>query len=239
MKEGFVREDGKIFWKKCKEKGEIWLTSEQYQKWCETRKNYRQRCAQEYYKRREKLNPMDRPYFGKYDFSRNLYYIGVSSSGKEVWVNKQRYENLLERRKKYRSKYAQRLQEEPKTNLKLGDVHPDNPNLYVILLIGNKPFFGSKEKLAERRNSLRRSGIKRDIKYKHKRKQILEQLGENRIHRGAYDLKTGLVFWEYSQNGKERWFPVDHFHKLRIADCEKRKRVRQRKKVLNDPHEMS
>jgi hypothetical protein len=164
--------------------------------------------AREYYKRREKLNEMDRPYFGKYDFSRNLYYIGVSSAGKEVWINKQRYENLLERRKKYRSNYVKKLQQEPKTNLKFGDPHPDDPNLFVIIMVGNKPFFGPKERLDIRRECLRRTGVKRDIKDRHKRKQILEQLGENRIPRGAYDLETGLVFWEYSQNGKEKdWTP--------------------------------
>lgn len=239
MKEGFVREDGMVFWKNSKEKGEIWLRPEQYSKWCETRKKYRERCAREYYKRREKLNEMDRPYFGKYDFSRNLYYIGVSSAGKEVWINKQRYENLLERRKKYRSNYVKKLQQEPKTNLRFGDPHPDDPNLFVILMIGNKPFFGPKERLDKRRECLRRTGVKRDIKDKHKRKQILEQLGENRIPRGAYDLETGLVFWEYSQNGKERWMPVEEFHRLRTKGCEKRKSNRMRKKLLSIDQKMA
>jgi len=234
MKEGFVREDGKVFWKSCKEKGDIWLTPEQYQKWCDTRKRYRQRCAQEYYKRREKQNPMDRNYFGKYDFARNLYFVGISSAGKEVWVNKDRLEKILERKKRYKKNYIKKLQEAPKNNLKFGDQHPDDPNLYVYLIVGNKPFFGTKEKLEERKKALRKSGILRDIKYKHKRKDILQKLGDNRIHRGAYDLTTGLVFWEYTQTGNEKWLPVDQFHKLRLADCEKRKRDRQRKKLLSN-----
>lgn len=234
MKEGFVREDGKVFWKNCKKKGEIWLTQEQYKKWCETRSKYRQRCAEEYYKRREKQNPMDRAFFGKYDFSRNLYFVGISSAGKEMWVNKERFENILQRRKKNKSNYIKRLQKAPETNFKFGDQHPNDNNLYVYLIVGNKPFFGTKDKLEKRRKSLRKTGILRDIKYKHKRKDILERLGEKRIHRGAYDLETGLVFWEYSQNGKERWLPVDHFHKLRTAGCQKRKKNRQHKKLLSN-----
>jgi hypothetical protein len=232
MREGHVREDGMVFWKNCKKAGEIWIKPESYKKRCETRKKYRKTCAEDYRERQAKKNPMDRSYFGKYDFSKNKYFIGISNSGKEVWVTKDKFDKAVETRRKTKAAHLQRVRSLPKTGLKLGDVHPDDPNLFVIFFSGNKPHYGDKQRLEERKKRLRQHGRLRDVKNTKKRRQALEAMGDNRLSCGAVNPLTGLVFWEYSRTVKEIWLPLDEFHRRRNRHLESRRKLRINQKEL-------
>ena len=232
MKCGTVRDDGKVLWRNSKEKGQIWLTAEQYKKRIETIREYRRKSAAAYYARREKINPIDRPYFGKYDFASNTYYAGISSAGKEVWMPKEKFERFAERKKKHKQKHVEKLKALPKTNAKIGDPHPDNKNLFVVYINGNKPIYGDKEKLRKRRESQLRSYKIRDQRNRKMKREMLERLGENRIYRGCYDIKTGKVFWEYDNAGREIWIDEDIFFKKRQHAIDKRKNARLKQKGL-------
>lgn len=226
MKKGTVREDGKMYWCSSKRKGEIWLTPEQYAKWDESVRNYRRKCQQAYYERREKINPSDRSYIGKYNPATNKYFARLSSSGKEIWVTKQELERLKLQSKRNRRNFLKRLQSLPDNKIKVGDVHPTDKNLFVVYKVGKKPMYGTKEQLQLKIKSRARSYKLRNIKYYAKKRQIIEKLGENRLHRGLYDVETGLVFWEYSANCKERWISEEEFHSRRNKQCV-RKKVRR------------
>ena len=175
---------------------------------------------------------MDRSYFGKYDFSKNKYFIGISNSGKEVWVTKDKFDKAVETRRKTKAAHLQRVRSLPKTGLKLGDVHPDDPNLFVIFFSGNKPHYGDKQRLEERKKRLRQHGRLRDVKNTKKRRQALEAMGDNRLSCGAVNPLTGLVFWEYSRTVKEIWLPLDEFHRRRNRHLESRRKLRINQKEL-------
>ena len=232
-KEGFIREDGKFFWRDSKLKGEIWLTEEQFKKRVATRTEYRKRCAELYKKMRDEKNVMDRPFFGKYSFAKNKYFIGMTSSGKENWVSKEKFERFKVKQENCKKRYIEKLRKLPKTNLKFGDPHPENPDLFVTLLIGNKPFFGNAEKLQEvieKRNRFQKNKV---IKNQIIRRDKLNKLDKkHRLRRGHIDDITGNIFWEYDVKGDPKFLPPDVFHEKRNKANEKRKRNRDIKKTL-------
>lgn len=230
-KEGFVREDGKVYWRYQKEKGHIWITPEQYAAYVATRRRYRRACLEEYYRQREKQNPIDRSYYGKYCFRRNRYFIGLTASGKENWVIKEKYLNHREKQNKNRKKFSEKLRMQEKPNLKIGDQHPDNPELFVCFFIGNKPYFGSKTRLLETQERRKIACRKRDIKYKKIRTDKLSKL-ENKHRRGDVHPENGAVFWEYNIRCKEIWLAPEVFTEKREKDLQKRKNLRLKKKGL-------
>lgn len=231
-KEGFVREDGMVYWRYHKEKGHIWLTKEKYEMYVQTRKKYRQAGLKEYYSSREKLDPSDRSYYGKYSFAKNKYFIGLSVSGKEVWVCKERYIKHRERQNRNRYKYLCKLRAQEKTNLKVGDQHPDNKELFVCFFIGNKPYYGSKDKLQKVLERRRFSYRLRDIKYKKMRKEKLAKL-QKRHHRGDINPENGTIFWEYNSCGEEKWLDSAEFNIRHAKEKQRRARSRQKAKEAN------
>jgi hypothetical protein len=224
MKRGTVREDGKVFCRISKGK-EIWLTKEKYEERENKRKEYVRQC-QELYKKYRK----EKRKFGECDYKRNLYFIGISSSGKEIWRNKA----FLEKRKRQhnlrKKEYNKRCLELPQTNLKFGDPHPENSNLFVVHKIGNKCFFGTKSKLKKVKESKRMTYAKRYFKSKKKRNEILKNKIE-RKKRGEIRIEDNKVFWEYNRVGKEIWLDHEIFHLKRNKEIERRKSYRNKRKL--------
>jgi hypothetical protein len=53
-----------------------------------------------------------------------------------------------------------------------------------------------------------------------------------RLRRGTINEETGLIFWEYNEAGKEKWFSEEEF-KLR-QEKEKIRRKKYRKKTTHN-----
>lgn len=230
-KEGYINEDNKVFWR-IRNKKEIWITKEQYERRKIQRNKYHKNCMKIYYERRAKKDIMDIPYFGKYDFSKNKYFIGISTSGKELWVNKERLESLRKIKKQSRTKYVEKMKKLPKTGLKIGDVSPDNADLFVLFLTGNKPFFGSKEQLIIQKEALKRRYILRDLKSKYKKRILLGNL-KIKLKRSDVHPETNMIFWMYSKNGKEVWMNPEDF-KIKREKIKEIRRLRRIKKVVEN-----
>lgn len=228
IKRGTAREDGKIFWG-YKKNEELWITKEQYEKRENTRREYICKCRQRYYERQQAKHEVERNFIGKYDSARNLYFLRVSSSGKEIWGTKYQLEEFRKKHTGYRRKMYQRLLEQhPKTGLKIGDKNPENPNQYVIFFIGNKPYFGSKHQLKGRQQGRAISYRKRNEKYKLQREAKLKSI-DKRIKRGTENPETGLLFLYYTQSGNERWVTKEHYQK--VLEQEKIRKIRQKAKA--------
>lgn len=231
-KEGDQREDGKYFWRFSKTKNkEIWITKEQLDKWRATRKAYRKMCAEEYRRREAQKAPEDQNYLGKYDFAKNRYFAGVSASGKELWWSKDKYLRLRELRNRSKKAFVEKMKKLPNTGVKIGDVHPDNPELFCVFKIGNKPFYGDAAKLQEGRESRARTYRKRTIKNKKRKAQAMLYV-TNKYKRGDKHPENGTLFWGYNSVGKEQWLPKDVFVVKRAKESARRQGLRKRKKML-------
>ena len=241
-KEGFQREDGKYYWlyNKTKKK-HIWLTKEQLERRKATRSAYRKACIEEYNKRQAKKAPEDRNYFGKYSFAKNKYFISVSSSGKEVWYVKEKFLKFKMQCQKNKRNFVERLKQFDGKHVKIGDVCPDNPSLFCIFKIGNKPYYGTAKKLKQWREARAMSYRKRNIKNRKHRREKLRML-EKRLRRGDVHPENNMIFWEYNCKGKEIWLPSDEFHVKRQTETLKRRKNRlickQKRLVANDQSEI-
>jgi len=215
MKRGYIREDGMIFMRMLKGMP-LWVTAEQYKNREDSRKRYVRKCMKMYKEIRTDIKS-----FGEYDHRKNLYFIGISTSGKEVWRNKVFYENAIEKIKRNKKKYNERCKQLPKTDLKFGSPHPEKLGLYVINKIGNKCIFGNLKKLESRRESISRIYRKRHFKSKKRRDQAL--LGIERKKRGQTRLEDGKIFFSYNRVGKEIWIDEAVYHEKRNKELEKRR----------------
>ena len=231
MKEGTVREDGLVYWRYDKMKGRhIWLSPQKYEEYCEKRKSYRKMCVEAYHKRQQELPDDEKNYFGKYDWKKNKYFIGISTSGKEVWYYKARFENLVARRQEYRKKYLDKARLLPKNKLRIGDKNPDNPEEYVINFIGNMPRFGDIQKLELANLNRKICQKKMSAKYRKERKEKLSKLFHKR-RRGDIN-SEGNVFWEYDRRANEVWYTPDVFA-IRQSAVLAKKKLRRLKKNQN------
>ena len=225
MKRGTIREDGKVF-ARILEGKEIWLTKEQYEKREKSRKEYIKRCMKSYYSRRKSVRKI-----GEYDHNKNLYFCGVSSSGKEVWRKKQYLDRIIKAMVNSKKRYIQKCKTNyPPTTLKFGDKNPLNPNEYVVFKVGNKVFFDSLKRLNEIKEKKRMIYVKRYFKAKKIRKNILDRI-ENKKRRGDSRLEDNKLFWEYNRVGKEIWLDPEIFHLKRKKSCERRSLCRKKRKL--------
>lgn len=222
MKRGYVREDGMVYARMLDGKP-LWLTREQYDKREVARKKYVKECFAMYKRRRQCVRKI-----GEYDHRRNLYFVGVSSSGKEVWRGRAFYERFIDKVKRSKSRYNQRCKDLPPTDLVIGSPHPTKPGIFVTNKVGNKCFFGNKAKLQKRLESIRMAYTKRHYKAKKRRALALE--GIVRKRRGETRLEDSKIFFEYDRIGKEIWLDPVEFHRRRNKDCERRRQYRKLRK---------
>ena len=224
---GTVREDGRVFYRYSKYKG-VWLTKKEYDKRVEKRRAYQRYCYNSYKSMRKIKRKI-----GEYCIKRNLYFCGVSASGKEIWRDKTFIDNLKIRQKTYRKLYYQKCKKDPATTLKSGDKHPDNPNLFVLYKRGNRLYFGNAKKLELRKKSLKKIYKKRNEKYKFIRAKKLTQ---KKYKRGDKNPKNNTFFWYYSKCGNEVWLSPQEFetrhtkNKIKQLNYHRKKR----KKTINE-----
>lgn len=230
-KEGYVREDGMVYWRYRKDRGDVWLTPEKYASYCKKRKDYNKICVEAYKERQAKLPDSEKNYFGKYDWKKNKYFVGITTSGKEVWMYKARFEKRVQENKKYKRKHLNKLQKLPLTGLKIGDRNPDNPEQFVLGFMGHKPRFGSHQELIIANEARKLVGQKIRARYKKLREEKLNNLPK-KMRRGDVDQSSGLIFWAYNLTGKPIWLQPEIYttkHNKELA----KKRVRRRKILLS------
>jgi hypothetical protein len=227
-KKGEVRKDGKVYWRHHKGKGHIWLSREAFERNCEKALAYRRKAAAAYYAMRDKKDVMDRPYFGKYDFAKNKFFVGISVNGKERWVHKNRFEILKKQYASHKRSFVERLKSLPETGLKIGDKHPEDSNKYVLYLIGKKPYFGTLEQLEAKKLRYRTIQKKSAIKLQAIRREKLSNLSSI-LRKGYVHPETGMVFWEYDKRGNEKWLDKQVFSEKRATYNKMRK---ERRKLL-------
>jgi hypothetical protein len=205
-REGYVREDGMVFYRYLRGR-EHWVSAEQLQEIRAKRRAYRAQCQREYYAQQAKKDPMDRNYMGKYDFARNRYFAGVSSSGKERWLTKEQFDKYQEKRKANYTNYRKRLQQLPPTSFGIGDPHPENPELFVVRKTGQRCYWGDKKELQRHIEMRRRITRKKNQGLRYKR---LAAFKNGRRKRGDVN-EQGLIFWVYHPNMKEIWMTPEEF----------------------------
>ncbi len=227
-KAGQKREDGLVFWRYLKQKGEIWITQEQFNRRSESAKEYKRKAAAHYYAQERAKRPEDRNYFGRYFPHIDKYFLKVSCSGKPVFGTKEQLEYERRRHAVYKKRFVEKNLKLPKTGFKIGDRHPTKPGLYVVFFVGNKPYYDNAKKLEEVLESRRRAYQKRYIKCKKIRRERLDKLDKKR-KRGEIDKITGHVFWGYDRIAKEIWLDKDLYDKKHSAELARRKANRQRK----------
>lgn len=232
-KEGDVREDGLVFWRNRKDRGEVWLTAEKYAAYCQKRKEYTKMCLESYRQRQSQLPDDEKNYFGRYDWKTNKYFVGVTTSGKEIWMYKARFEKRVERNKIAKLKFLRKMQSLENTGLRLGDRNPDNPEQFVIGFIGRRPRFGNQEKLMIAKMALKVVDKKSRTKRRKKRTEILKKL-VNKMRRGYVDPVSGLVFWEYNSSGKPTWYNAEHFKAKRDKELARKKARRNKNNQSKD-----
>ena len=230
MKIGTIREDGKVF-ARMQRGVQLWLTKEQYENREIKRKIYVKKCLELYKKLKKEPRSI-----GDYDHRKNLYFIGISSSGKEVWRSKVFLDKFRKRQDLRRKEYVKRCSDLPVKNLKFGDQNPDNPNLFVIHKVGNKCFFGNKKKLKEKKESLRITYAKRYLKSKKKKQTIMSNITV-KLKRGAVREQDNYIFFQYNRIGKEIWLNPEIYKLKRDKEIlkrrEKRRREKERKQLIN------
>lgn len=225
MKTGTVREDGMIYYSYGKQRG-VWLTKSNFERKRKRVRDY-QRNSYKLYKEVRKRAWK----FGEYNPEKNLYFCGVTVSGKEIWRSKECMLSKKKYRAFYQKKHIKKCKELPPTNLKVGDQHPDNPKLFVVYKIGNKPYFGTKKKLEKRRNKLREMYARRDQRYRLKKNKKLRN-NEKIYKKGDVHPQTKLIFWNYTRSFYETWLTPEDF-KLRQ---EKKELLKKHTNKTNIPH---
>lgn len=226
MKIGTIREDGKVF-ARMQRGVQLWLTKEQYENREIKRKIYVKKCLELYKKLKKEPRSI-----GDYDHRKNLYFIGISSSGKEVWRSKVFLDKFRKRQDLRRKEYVKRCYDLPVKKLKFGDQNPDNPNLFVIHKVGNKCFFGNKKKLKEKKESLRITYAKRYLKSKKKKQTIMGNIIV-KLKRGTTREQDNYIFFQYNRIGKELWLAPEIYKLKRDKELLKRRENRRRKKETN------
>lgn len=221
FKNGTVRQDGMVFYAYTRLKG-IWLTKKEYHRRIERRRSYQRNC----YKLYKSMRKVKRK-VGEYCPIKNLYFCRISASGKEIWRDANFVNKLRINQKTYRRSHLQKCKQDPPTNLKYGDQHPDDPNLFVLYKRGNRLYFGDSKQLELRRQRLRNVYKKLNDKYRIiKARKLLVR----KYKRGDVNSKTNKVFWYYSKSGNEIWLSPEEFAARHARDKAKQKKCYRKNK---------
>ena len=111
-------------------------------------------------------------------------------------------------------KYDQKAKNHKPTTLKIGDRHPDNDNLFVILKYYHKITYGTKEQLEKRMILKREKDRIKAEKYRILKKKRL-MYADREYRKG--DEKEGLIFYRYKSTGKEIWLnEMDYKNQLAL-----------------------
>lgn len=86
MKRGTVRSDGMVYYKYSGERG-VWIDKEKYESKVRAKRDYQRMCYAKYRER----NPKPRR-FGELDPKTGLRFVGVGTSGKEIWRGEEFYQ---------------------------------------------------------------------------------------------------------------------------------------------------
>lgn len=224
IKRGTARADGKVLWRYVKGEPK-YISKSQYDKMEETRKAYVRMCHARYKARQAAKPPTERNYIGKYDHHSGLYFIGITSSGKEMWGTKAKLEAYRNRLNLRRKEFKERNKTNVAPTAKFGDPHPTKHNLFVILIVGSRIYYGSKKRIERIKESRAISYRLRNLKWQNKRRMLLSGLAV-RYRRGDRHPTLDLMFWEYTQYAKEKWLPPAEFAIRRQSEIERRKRYR-------------
>lgn len=226
IRRGTVRADGKIFWSYRKTQtrtGEIWVTKEAFEKYTLGRTHYNKKKMLNYKKNQQNLPPEERNYLGKYNPEKGLYFIRVNGSGSPKYGTLEDVAAFKKtRRQQQRNAYSQNKLQNPAPTVCLGDKHPSNPELVVVEIRGHKIKYGPLQKLKNRREKIRQTGIEyRKIKgqelvakareIRHQKQQYLRENPHLKYNRGDINPLTGWRFWGYSALGNEIWLHPDDF----------------------------
>lgn len=103
MKRGTVRSDGMVFYKYSGDKGR-WMSSEDYVAKVSAKRDYQRMCYRKYRERNRTLRK-----FGDIHESTGLRYIGVGSSGKEIWRDEKFFLKRREALRKSKRDYLRRI----------------------------------------------------------------------------------------------------------------------------------
>lgn len=197
LKKGDKRSDGKIFWR-YQNGQEVWITARKY-------KRYSIKVEKYYIAAREAGENVSTFPLHYQHPDTGLYFAGIYC-GKRRWIT---YEQMLKDKcvhKLARRKYVEKQKALPPTTLKVGDRHPEDDRLYVIDKRYNQVKYGTLKQLQDRQQQQRDGQRRRAAKdriLKKKRLQAAEV-----IYKRGMD-KNGLIFWSYSNSGREIWLQPD------------------------------
>lgn len=225
LRQGDVREDGKIFWRYYKG-NEYWLSKSKFKKYKKTMKRHADATS-------TLSKHRNRPSMYSQHPVTLLYYVGVYS-GKERWVDFEALKKHKRMAAEARERYVNKQKQKPSTELKFGDRHPSDPGLWVICKQYNSITFGSYEEYLRRLAAIRECSRRKAAKYKIKREKVLRD--KDNIHKRG-DIKDDLIFWGYGSTCIEYWLTPEQFesklqHKLNAAArANERRRIPKRNSI--------
>ena len=228
-KRGDVRADGKVFL------GYARGRSKTYERWVEPHKLVELKQKQKAYRQsryeayKRSVEGRGRPAVGQLDPVTGLYFLTVSSTGKEMWGDKEALEEMRRRMSLRCRRHAKRKYEAaPLPTVCVGDRHPSRDGLYVIKVSKVQIKYGTAEELRLSREATREKSRRYRAKNRQRfldkyreRKDFLDRNPHLKRSRGDIDPITGKLFWGYSSTCIERWVTREQFEELRTRTRER------------------
>jgi hypothetical protein len=199
LKQGEKR-DNKVFWRYRRDGSEYWLTEAKFRKYKKTAKKHLEATSASC---RHKIKPA---MYSQHPVTL-LYYVGTYC-GKEKWIEFSALEKYKMGSSESRKRYVNKQKHQPPTTLKIGDRHPENPNLWVVCRQYNHIFFGTHDEYLRRLNITRECSRRKAMRYKIQRDKVL--LNRDHVYKRG-DKRDGLIFWKYGSTCIEYWLTKDQF----------------------------
>jgi len=218
---GMVREDGKVFYGYNVNR-EIWYDRDKFDEvmaeYKKQQKEYTKACIAEF-------NKKQHPPMYTYNLSTKLYYVGRCGV-KERWVTEEKLMEMRATNRNSSKNYVNECKKIERVQYKIGDVNPDNSNLYFIKYVGNKPVWrdydGYKKYEEGKKEWSRQCQCKRRIRRKHAIKHI-----KDKIKKGTS--RNDKFFWDYNSYGLEVWVDQAEYERRCERDVAKQRTYRARR----------